>query len=128
MSNNTVGTPERVTLDGITFDVMADANFSQIKGKYTNESVPTSGRNLNKKTVRPQNVESINLAANSEEAELIKGLSERKIPFPMSYALASGDVFRTTGSINFESHDTETGAAVIQMLPESSDGFTPFIA
>lgn len=125
--SNTVGTPEKLTLDGITFDFMADANLNQIKGKYTNESIPTSGRNLNKKTVRSQNVESVNIAANSEEAKILEELSERKTPFPMSYSLASGDVFRTTGNIEFEGHDTETGVAALQLQPESSDGFTAFI-
>ena len=36
--SDTTGTPKKVTLDGLTFDVMADANFNQIKGKYANES------------------------------------------------------------------------------------------
>ena len=126
MSNNTVGTPKKVTIDGTTFDVMADANFSQIKGRFANENVPTSGKNLTKKTVRPQNVESVNVAANSEEAELLKQFSERTFNYPISYEIASGDVFRAVGGINFESHDTETGVAAIQLLPEDKTGFTLF--
>ena len=97
--SDTTGTPKKVTLDGLTFDVMADANFNQIKGKYSNEAVPTSGRNVQKKTLRPQNVESINLFANGQEADLLRVLSERSGNFPMSYETVSGDVFRAVGFI-----------------------------
>lgn len=125
--SDTTGTPKKVTLDGLTFDVMADANFNQIKGKYSNEAVPTSGRNIQKKTVRPQNVESINLYANDQEADLLRVLSERSGNFPMSYETASDSVFRAVGFIDYEGHDTEKGLAVIKMTPESVDGFALFL-
>lgn len=128
MANNTVGTPEKVTLDGITFDVMGDANFSAIKGRFENENVPTSGKNVQKKTARSQNVESVTLQCNAEEAELLKELSERKSAFPMSYETAAGDVFRSNGGINFGSHETESGTATVTLLPEDRDGFVAFIA
>lgn len=120
------GSIRKVTLDGVTFNAMGDANLSQIKGAFTNESLPTSGKNVQKKTRRPQNVESVNLQCDSEEAELIKALSERTSNFPMSYQVANGDVFRAVGFINFENHDTENGTAAIVMMPESIDGFTLF--
>jgi len=126
MSNN-VGTARRVTIDGITFDVMGDANLSQIKGKYTNEEVVTTGKIAQKKTLRAQKVESVNLQCNGEEAEELKALSERTGSFPMSYETAATDVFRTTGFINFENHDTEAGLAVIQMIPDTIDGWAAFI-
>ncbi len=56
MSNNTVGSIEKVTLDGITFDVMGDANASATKGKYENENIPTSGKNVQK---RPQDLKTL---------------------------------------------------------------------
>lgn len=118
------GTPKKVTLDGRTFDVMGDSNFSQIKGKYTNESVPTSGANVNKKTARAQNVESVNLQCSSEEADFLKGLNDRITAFPMSYELVDGSVFRATGFINFENHDTENGTAAVVLQPERD--FVPF--
>jgi len=126
--SNTVGTAKRVTLDGVTFDVMADANFSQIKGKYSNEAVPTSGKNVQKKTVRAQTVESVNLQCNAEEADLLRSLNDRVTNFPMSYETAASDVFRSVGFINFENHDTDAGVAVIQLIPESTDGFALFTA
>ena len=126
--SNTTGTIKKVTLDGTTFDAMADINLNQIKGKYSNEEVVTTGKIVQKKTLRAQKVESTNLQANGEEGEAIKALSERTGNFPMSYETAAGDVFRAVGFINFEGHDTESGVAVIQMIPESVDGWAAFLA
>lgn len=121
-----VGTPKKVTLDGTVFDVKADANFNQIKGDSTNEEVVTSGRTIQKKTKRSQKIESVNLQADDEEAAILKDLSQRTFSYPMSYTLASGSIYRAVGFINFEGHDTETGQAVIQMIPESSSGWALF--
>lgn len=124
--SNTVGSIRRVTLDGLGFDAMSDANLNQIKGKYTNEDIVTSGKVVQKKTLRAQKIESVDLQANGEEAEQLRFLSERTTGFPMSYETANGDVYRAVGFINFEGHDTEAGKATIQMIPESIDGFTLF--
>jgi len=125
---DTVGSPVSVTLDGVTFDLVGDANFSQMKGKYTNEEIVTSGKIIQKKTLRAQKTESVNIQANGEEAELLKQLSERIENYPISYELAGGDIFKAVGFINFESHDTEAGVAVIQMTPEDNDGWAPFLS
>lgn len=127
MSNN-VGSVKKVTLNGLTFNVMADANFNQVKGKFTTEAVPTSGGNIMQKTFRPQNVESVNLQCNAQEAEQLKELSEIASNFPMSYETAGSDVFRAVGTIDYEGHDTEKGVAVIKMLPESADGWAAFLS
>lgn len=124
--SNIVGTPQKVTINGLTFNVMSDANFNQIKGKYTTEAVPTTGGNIMQKTLRSQNVESINLQCNAEEAEILKTLSESVENFPMSYKTAAGKSYRAVGSIDFEGHDTEKGVAVIKMLPESIEGWVLF--
>jgi len=121
-----VGTIKKVVLDGTTFDAMADANLNQIKGKYTNEEVVTSSKIVQKKTLRAQKVESTNLQCDEEEAEELKSLSESSFSFPMSYETAAGVVFRTTGFIDFEGHDTDAGLAVIKMIPESIDGWAKF--
>lgn len=123
---STTGTVKKVLLDGVSFDVMADANFSQVKGKYTNEEIETTGKIVQKKTIRAQKVESVNLQCSEAEAELLKTLSERDTAFPMSYTTASSKTFRTTGFINFESHDTEAGLAVVQLIPRDIDGWALF--
>lgn len=121
-----VGSIKKVVLAGITFSVMGDANLSQIKGKFATESITTSGGNILKKTLRSQNTESTNLFADAEEGDILKNLSENINNFPMSYETADGTVFRAVGGIDFESHDTDAGLAVIKMIPESNDGWARF--
>lgn len=120
------GTPRKVTLDGITFDAMADTNITETGGAFENEAVPTSGRNMKKMTRRPENREGVTLAANGNERALLKELSERTTDFPMSYTTAAGDVYRADGWIEFENRETEENRATIQMHPRTT--WVPFIA
>ena len=117
---DTVGTIRKVTLDGISFDAMADANISEVGSRYANENVPTSGRNLRKMTRRSENREGVVLACNGSERTVLKELAERTTDFPMSYETAAGDVFRAVGGIEFETRETEESRATIQLLPRDS--------
>lgn len=114
------GSIRKVTLDGTTFDVMADANITETGSAWQNEAIPTSGRNLKKMTRRPENREGVVLACNGTERELIKELAERTTDFPMSYETAAGDVYRASGWIEFENRETEESRATIQMHPRST--------
>lgn len=123
---STTGTPRKVTLDGVTFDVMGDANFDQKKGRFENEGIATSGKTVQKKMARTQNVESVGLQCNEDEAEVLKALSERTDNYPMSYTTAANATFRTTGFIDFEGHDTESGLATVKLIPGTSEGWAKF--
>ena len=128
MANDTVGTPRKVTLDGITFDVMADTNISEVGSQFENEPVPTSGRTMKKMTRRSKAAESVTLACNGDERQVLEELDERTENFSMSYELASGDVFRAVGFIVFENRETEETRATIQMHPAQDNKWEPFIA
>jgi hypothetical protein len=120
MSKDITGTIRKVTLDGVTFDVMADTNVTEVGSGWQNEAVPTSGRNLRKMTKRVETREGITLACNGAEREVLKDLADRSADFPMSYETAAGDVYRATGWIEFENRETEESRATIQMLPRNS--------
>jgi len=126
MGRDTVGTPRKVTIDGITFDVKADTNLSEMGSKFENEPVPTSGRTMKKMTRRSQAVESITVACNGEERTLLRQFDERTENFSMSYELASGDVYRTVGFIVFENRETEEATATIQMHPAEANEWEEF--
>lgn len=114
------GSLRKVTLDGVTFDVFGDTNISATPSAFENTSVPTSGRNMRKMMKRSEIRESVTIVANGAEQEALKELAERLTDFPMSYETAGGDVFRATGWIEFESHETEENRATIQMHPRQS--------
>lgn len=120
------GSIRKVTLDGVTYDVMADTNITEVGSAYENESVPTSGRNIKKMTRRPENREGVVLACNGAERTLLKELAERTADFPMSYETAAGDVFRAVGFIEFENRETEENRASITLMPRL--GWESFLA
>jgi len=122
------GTIRKVTLDGTTFDAMADANLSQAGSKFDNEPVPTSGRTIKKMTRRSMGVESVVLACNGQERKLLQELDERLDNFPISYEEASGDVYRCKGFIKFENRETEETRATIQLHPAETNNWEPFLA
>jgi len=120
------GTPRKVTLDGVTYDVFADTNIKSTVAAWENVAVPTSGRNMRKMTRRAQSREGITLVANGAEVENLKFLAERLDDIPMSYETAAGDVFRATGFIEFESHESEENRATVMLHPRQD--WEPFLA
>lgn len=115
-----VGSIRKVTLGGVTYDVFADSNFSEVGSPYENESVPTSGRPMRKLTRRPYNVESVVLACNGAERVLLEELAGPGEDITLSYQTANGDVRRATGWIEFETRETEEGRAAIQLHPRTN--------
>lgn len=117
MAKNIAGSIRKLTLDGTSFDVMADTNITEVMAQFENDSVPTSGANMRKMTKRSTNREGIVVACNAAEADLLKGLAERNTDFPMSYETAAGDVYRSTGWIEFENRETEENRGSVKMFP-----------
>lgn len=121
-----IGTPKKVTFDGTPFDVMADANFTLNLSKFDVEGVPTSGRTLKKMVARVQGAESVTIATNEAEDDLLKELSDRTDKYPVSFQLASGAIYRATGFIKYENRETENGSTTVQILSSDPDGFILF--
>jgi len=119
------GTPRKVTIDGETFNVAGDANFSQTPGR-TNEGVRHTGGTLLKTTLEVENVESVTLIADGTQFESLKLLRDRDIFFPMSFELASGDVYRATGAINLDNRETEENRVDVMLIPDGE--WEPFLA
>jgi len=124
MAKDISGSLRKVTLDGVTYNVAADVSVTEVGSKFENSNVPHSGGNMRKMVKRSENREGIDLLANSAEKEQLKSLADQLDDFPMSYETAAGDVYRTTGRIEFESRTTDENRATIQMLP--ADEWTLF--
>ncbi len=112
-----VGTIRKFSLAGVSFDVMADANVSMVGGKYTNESVPTSGRNLRKMVRRSESFNAVSVACTGAEREMLKGYAESTSDIPITITLAGGDMFTCMGWIEFETTETETGKGQLNLHP-----------
>ena len=118
------GTPRRVTLDGVTYNVAFDANFAQTPG-VLNEGVRHTGGTMMKKTLQVGQVESVTLIVTSSQNEQLIALSNRTVNFPMSYELASGDVYRAVGQINLDNRETEENRRDVTLIPDGD--WQPFL-
>ena len=111
------GSPRKVTLDGQTFNVAADANFSQTP-PVTIEGQRHTGGTMFKTTDEVENLESVSLITTGAQFRDLKDLLKRDVPFSMSYEEASGDVYRAVGMINFDPRETETNRVDVMMIPD----------
>lgn len=128
MAFDIVGTPKSVTIDGVSYDVQADADITQNNSRYDNEGQATSGRVMQKMTRRVQTAEGIALATNAEEDDNLKTRSDTPGRYPLSYTTIDGTVYRTTGFIKYENRTTSNGTTTVQLIPTTVDGWSVFIA
>lgn len=120
------GSNGALELDGISFDVAADANFSVTPTEYENDLIATSGKGMIKKTRRTPNVESVVLICNGEDRLKLEALNDQKSPFGIAWTNAAGDVYRTTGTIHYETYETEENRCTLTLLPR--EAWSPFLA
>ena len=125
MSFDVSGSIRKVTLNGQTFDVFPDANFSEVGSEFENEMMATSGRSVRKMTKRPQIVEGVTLKCNGDEKVILQALADQIEAFPIAYETANQDVFQADGNIEFETRETENNQATIKLLARA--GWTPFL-
>ena len=116
MGDTIVGTIQSVTLDGITFDVFPDSNIKENASLYKNEAVATSGANLRKMTKQVTSRESVVIAANGQELDILKAMAENPGDITLSYMTAAGDVYRAKGWIELENRETEENKATIALF------------
>lgn len=119
------GSIRKVTLDGQTFNVAADANFSQ-NAAQEKEGIPHTGGTTIKTTIKTATVESVDLIVDGQQFADLNELGARNIAFPMSYEEESGDVYRAQGQINIDARETETTKVSVTMIPVTK--WEPFLA
>lgn len=126
MAYDISGSNSALEIDGVSFDVAADANFSVTPTEYENDLVATSGKPMIKKMRRTPNVESVVLIANADDRQKLEAFNDQKEPYGIAWTNAAGDVYRTTGVIHFETYETEENRCTITLLPR--EPWAPFIA
>jgi len=118
MAKDVVGSVRKFTVEGISYRVAADANVKRRPINVENTMLPTSGKSMQqKKKVVPQ-ADGFDLILNADEAESIKSFAEGLDLVKVSYETAAGDVYRCTGQISLDGHESETGKAAVTVQPE----------
>lgn len=75
-SPDTAGTLRKLTINGITYRVMADTNFSEAVSNKKNERIATSGASMRKMTAQVPIVKSVTIACNQQERAQLKALAD----------------------------------------------------
>jgi hypothetical protein len=122
------GTPRKMIIAGVTYDVAADSNFTFNRSEFEKEGVATSGKTMIKMTRRVPTIESVTLITTLEEVEALKNVADSIADTTISVEFADGSVYKTTGQINFENYETEEGKSTFTIIPaKTKEAWTPFL-
>jgi hypothetical protein len=117
MAKDVTGSIRKFTVEGISYRVAADANVKRRPINVENTMIATSGKAMQQKKRMVPQAEGLDLILNADEAESLKSFAEGLDLVKVSYETAAGDVYRCTGQINLDGHESETGKASVTVQP-----------
>lgn len=97
----------KFTIEGIAFNVAADANFSETFTRWENSMIATSGVAMRKMLKRIPMIEGVVLLTDSDERLVLKDFAEGLEDIKITYTNAAGDSYRGEGTIEIEGNETE---------------------
>ena len=116
-SKKIAGSLRKLTIEGISFDVAADADFSEIFTQFENAMVPTSGGAMRKMTKRIVAVEGVVLITDADERLVLKDFAEGLDNVKITYTNAAEDSYRCEGTIEIENNSTEENRTSCTIQP-----------
>ena len=119
MAHDDSGSIIGVAVNGVPYDVFADADFDPVPTGVKTEGVATSGRAMMKRTYQIQEVKSVDLAVNGQERENLRSVAEGTTDVTLSYTTQAGDSWKCSGRINFESWKTQDQKGTLTMIPRT---------
>jgi len=111
------GSVRKLTIEGISFDVAADANFTEIFTNYENSMIATSGGAMRKMLKRIPSVEGVVLVTDSDERLVLKAFAEGLDLVKITYTNAAKDSYRCEGTIEIENNETEENRTSTTIQP-----------
>jgi len=120
MARDTSGSIIRVSINGVSYDALSDADFGVTPSRWKNEAVATSGRAIRKRTRQVEDVKSVTIACNGDERVALKSYAENQIDVTLSYTTAAGDTYRAQGWIDFETWNNQDNKATLTMFPRQT--------
>lgn len=117
-SRKLAGSIRKLTIEGISFDVAADANITETFTAWENSMIPTSGGSMRKMVKRVPMREGIVLVTDADEREVLKSFAEGLDLVKVTYTNAAGDSYRCEGTIEIENNETEENRTSVQVHPQ----------
>lgn len=116
--SKTTGTLRKFTVNGISYDLMADIDLKEIFTRYENSAIPTSGNAMMKKVKRVPSREGFVLATNGDEREELKSFAESIENLKFAYTNMAGDTYRCVGQMEIEDNSTADSRTTVNVFPE----------
>jgi hypothetical protein len=111
------GTIRGITVGGPSYDAHADTNVSRKGSKNENTGVPTTGDTMIQQTRISQDAEGIKVAADADGQITLQEIADEAREVELSVTYADGKTWGCTGTINVDTHESETNALTIKMIP-----------
>ena len=119
------GTPSKLLLDGESFDLISDAEFTIDRTAFTKEQIETSGEPIVKMKKNTQIVEG-EVACNSKKYESLMNKVNGLADITLSITLADGSVYKSKGQVSAEPWSAQDNKCKIKIIPTTADGWTAF--
>lgn len=111
------GTIAKFMIEGNSYSVAGDADFSEIITKFENSLIVTSGKSIIKQEKRSQDVSDVVLVTNGNDREQLRAFADSGDELSMSYTSRVGDVYRFTGTFNIDTNTTMESRTTLSVLP-----------
>ncbi len=112
----TAGTPRKVIISGVPFDVLADCNPTSNLAERKTESVATSGLPIQKATRQTPYIKGVDVKATIAEFSTLSALAEGPTSIPLVVVFADASTLAGVGRIALSDHEGANNKVTIDFL------------
>lgn len=111
------GSMKKLTINGISFDCVGDADWTEVFSNFTNSVMPTTGGGVIVQELRVREVSGVQISLQHGDRSLLKAIIEEGLIVEMSYQNRDGDRYSGRGTVNTDGRTTMKGIATLTLLP-----------
>lgn len=111
------GTMKKLTLNGVSFDCVSDADWTEVFAGFTNSIMQTSGGGVVVQESRTREVSGVQISLQSGDRSILKSIIEEGLVIDMSYVNRDGDRYSGRGTVNTDGRTTMKNIATLTLLP-----------
>ncbi|MEN6369905.1 MAG: hypothetical protein ABFD77_09465 [Thermotogota bacterium] len=116
MFDDTHGTPLSVTVGGISFDMLADTDFSQTLAAWKNEGVATTGLGMIKKTKQVPKIDAVDVSGGAATLGRLALLAESRVPLPITFTDPGATTWVGAGWVDLGEHSGANGKTPVSLI------------
>lgn len=108
---------KKLTLNGVSFDCVSDADWTEVFAGFTNSIMQTSGGGVVVQESRTREVSGVQISLQSGDRSILKSIIEEGLVIDMSYVNRDGDRYSGRGTVNTDGRTTMKNIATLTLLP-----------